>query len=231
MPSTPTQVVSTPQLPPAATDSGEEEIKVKDELTDAPLPTAWKKKSKSKAAAQPTCQSVHLHAKKVASGEGAMDRVTQSILGWHSDRAYDFSSLTELFADLSLDAEEAHVIKLEEATRPAVQQVGGDPKTLREVHSHSDWPKWKEVMDREINTLRKAGTWWTVLRLANKNVVDSKWVYCTKYKADRTVEKYKACVVTRGFTQVYGVDYMETYTPVAKLASLWTILALATHLG
>jgi hypothetical protein len=43
-----------PQLPPAATDSGEEEIEVKDELTDAPLPTTRKKKSKSKAAAQPT---------------------------------------------------------------------------------------------------------------------------------------------------------------------------------
>jgi hypothetical protein len=141
------------QPPPAATDSGEEEIEVEDELTDAPLPTAWKKKSKFKAATQPTCQSAHLCAKKVASREGVVDRVTQSILGWHSDRVYDSSLLTELFADLSLDAEEAHIVKLKEAARPAVQQVGGDPKTLREVHSHSDWLKWKEAMDQEIDTL------------------------------------------------------------------------------
>jgi hypothetical protein len=50
MPSTPAQVISMPQLPPAATDSGEEEIEVKEKLTDALLPTAQKKKSKSKAA-------------------------------------------------------------------------------------------------------------------------------------------------------------------------------------
>jgi hypothetical protein len=71
---------------------------------------------------------------------------------------YDSSSLTELFADLSLDVEEAHIIKLEEAAGPAVQQVGGDPKMLCEARSHSDWLKWKEVMDQEIDTLRKAGT-------------------------------------------------------------------------
>jgi hypothetical protein len=230
-PSTPTQVVSMPQPPPATTDSGEEEIEVGDKLTDAPPPTAQKKKSKSKAATQPTRQSARLRTKKVASGEGAVDGVTQSIPGWHSDRVYDSSSLTELFADLSLDVEEAHIIELEEATGPAVQQVGRDPKTLCEVRSHSDWPKWKEAIDREIDTLRKARTWWTVPCPANKNVVDSKWVYRTKYKADGNVEKYNARVVARGFTQVYGVDYMETYAPVAKLASLRTILALAVHLG
>jgi hypothetical protein len=50
-------------------------------------------------------------------------------------------------------------------------------------------------MDQEINTLQKARTWQTVPHLADKNIVDSKWVYRTKYKADGTVEKYKACVV------------------------------------
>ena len=157
--------------------------------------------------------------------------MTQSIPGWHSDRAYDSSSLTELFADLSLDVEEAHITELEEAAGAAVQEAGGDPKTLCEVRSRSDWPQWKAAMDREMDTLRKAGTWRTVLRPADKNVVDSKWVYRTKYKVDGTVEKYKARVVARGFTQVYRVDYMETYAPVAKLASLRTILALAVRLG
>ena len=112
-----------------------------------------------------------------------------------------------------------------------MQEAGRDPKTLHEAQSRSDWPQWKAAMDREMDTLRKAGTWQTVLRPADKNVVDSKWVYHTKYKADGTVKKYKACMVTRGFTQVYGVDYMETYAPVAKLASLRTILALAARLG
>src|SRR6266581_9746892 len=86
-------------------------------------------------------------------------------------------------------------------------------------------------MDCELSTLKQAGMWETVLHPKDKNVVDCKWVYWTKYKSDGAVDKHKARLVARGFTQVYGVDYLETYSPVAKLASLQTILALAARLG
>jgi hypothetical protein len=85
-------------------------------------------------------------------------------------------------------------------------------------------------MDHELTTLQQAGTWETVLRPTDKNVVDCKWVYRTKYSADGTIDKHKACLVVRGFTQVYGVDYLKTYSLVAKLASLQTILMLTTRL-
>src|SRR6266571_7011488 len=84
-------------------------------------------------------------------------------------------------------------------------------------------------MDRELATLEKAGTWSTVPRLPNKNVVGSKWVFRIKRKADGSVEKYKVQLVACGFTQVYGVNYFNTFSPVAKLASFRTILAIAAR--
>ena len=82
-------------------------------------------------------------------------------------------------------------------------------------------------MDKEIDALERAGTWETVPRPKDKNVVGCKWVCQTKYNVDGNIEKYKARMVAHGFSQVYGVDYLETYSPVAKLTSFHTILALA----
>ena len=111
----------------------------------------------------------------------------------------------------------------------AIQEVDSDPKTLAEARSRSDWHRWKEAMDREIATLEKAGTWETVLRPAGKNIVGSKWVFRIKRKADGSIDKYKARLVARGFTQIFGVDYFSTYSPVAKLTSFRAILAIAAR--
>jgi hypothetical protein len=120
---------------------------------------------------------------------------------------------------------------LEEAMAAAMQDAEGDPKSLKEARSRSDWPSWKDAMDREIETLEKAGTWKTVPRPPGKNVVGCKWVFRIKRKADSTVDKYKARLVARGFTQIHGVDYFNTYSPVARLASFRLILALAVRYG
>jgi len=112
----------------------------------------------------------------------------------------------------------------------AIMDVEADPRTLAEARSRSDWLRWKEAMDRELSTLEKAGTWCTVPRPSDKNIVGSKWVFRIKRKADGSVDKYKARLVARGFTQVYGVDYFVTFSPVAKLASFRLILAIAARL-
>ena len=65
-------------------------------------------------------------------------------------------------------------------------------------------------MDKEIATLDKSGTWSWVQQPPNKNIVGSKWVFRIKKKADGSVEKYKARLVARGFTQIFGVDYYDT---------------------
>jgi Reverse transcriptase (RNA-dependent DNA polymerase) len=73
-------------------------------------------------------------------------------------------------------------------------------------------------------TLEQARTWETVPRPQDKNIISSKWVYCIKRKADGSIEKYKACLVVRGFMQICGMDYYDTYSPIVKLGSICTIL-------
>ena len=62
----------------------------------------------------------------------------------------------------------------------------------------------------------------------NKSVVSSKWIYKIKHVVDGSIEKYKARFVARGFTQKEGIDYEETFAPVARYTSIRTIMALAS---
>ena len=110
-----------------------------------------------------------------------------------------------------------------------MEAEGLDPRTLEEAKARSDWPMWKEAMEKELEALRKASTWTVVERPPGKNIVGCKWVFRIKKNALGQIEKYKARLVARGFTQVYGVDYTETFAPVAKLSSLRTILAIAAR--
>jgi len=110
-----------------------------------------------------------------------------------------------------------------------IQETEGNPKTVQEAQSFSDWPKWKEAMDHKISLLKHAGTWTTVPCPHGKNVVRCKWEFRLKRKADSSIDKYKACLVTRGFTQIYGVDYYDTYSLVTWLVSFHFILAITMH--
>ena len=73
---------------------------------------------------------------------------------------------------------------------------------------------------------------WTLTPLpANKKPIGCKWVYKIKYKFDGSTERYKARLVVKGFTQKEGVDYNETFSPVAKMVSVKCLLAVAAIKG
>ena len=69
--------------------------------------------------------------------------------------------------------------------------------------------------------------WDVVPRPEGKSIVTSKWIYKIKHAADGSIEKYKARFMARGFSQKEGIDYEETFTPVAKYTSIISVLALA----
>ena len=68
----------------------------------------------------------------------------------------------------------------------------------------------------------------TVPKPENKSVVSSKWIYKIKHVGNGSIEKYKARFVARGFSQKEGIDYEETFAPIARYTSIRTIMALAS---
>ena len=70
--------------------------------------------------------------------------------------------------------------------------------------------------------------WDIVPKPENKSVVSSKWIYKIKHADDGSIEKYKARFVARGSSQKEGIDYEETFAPVARYTSIKTIMALAS---
>ena len=71
-----------------------------------------------------------------------------------------------------------------------------------------------------MNALRKNGIWEVIDLLREKKIVGCKWMFIVKCKADGSIERYKARLVVKGFTQTYGIDYQETFAPVAKINSI-----------
>jgi hypothetical protein len=83
----------------------------------------------------------------------------------------------------------------------------------------------------EYQSILKNDVWDIVLRPEGKSVVISKCVYKIKHAADGSVEKYKVRFVARGFSHVEGIDYEETFAPVARYTSIRTIIALVVSMG
>jgi hypothetical protein len=90
--------------------------------------------------------------------------------------------------------------------------------------------EWTDAMTEEYQSIMKNEVWEIVPRPKNKDVVSSRWLFKIKHAADGSIEKYKARFVARGFSQKEGIDYEETFTPVARYTSIRTIIALAAKM-
>ncbi|RVW64346.1 Retrovirus-related Pol polyprotein from transposon RE1 [Vitis vinifera] len=100
------------------------------------------------------------------------------------------------------------------------------PNTIQEAFKIS---KWKKAIQDEIDALEKNGTWTITDLPVGKRPVGCKWIFTIKYKVDGSVERFKARLVARGFTQSYEIDYQETFAPVAKLNTIRILLSLAVN--
>jgi hypothetical protein len=106
--------------------------------------------------------------------------------------------------------------------------IDSEPSSFEEA---SERQVWQDAMVEEYSSIMKNDVWDIVSRPEGKSVVSSKWIYKIKHAADGSVEKYKARFVARGFSQIEGVDYEETFAPVARYTSIRAVISIAAEMG
>ena len=82
-----------------------------------------------------------------------------------------------------------------------------------------------------MNALDDSGTWELTPLLKENKDTGCKWVYKIKDNADGSVNRYKACLVTKGYAQTYGIDFEETFSPIAKMATVRAMIAMVASKG
>lgn len=110
-----------------------------------------------------------------------------------------------------------------------VATIPTEPTTFKQAMEGPNSQQWKDAAFREFSALQKMETWKLVPLPPGHHTVSSKWVWKVKTKADGSIERYKARLVARGFTQQQGIDYEETFAPVARLSSIRMLLAIAAN--
>jgi len=106
----------------------------------------------------------------------------------------------------------------------ATSQVSPLPGDSRAALADANW---RAAMTEEFKALVDNGTWRLVPRPPRANVITGKWVFKHKYHADGSLARHKARWVVRGFSQRYGIDYDETFSPVVKPATIRAVLSIA----
>ena len=86
-------------------------------------------------------------------------------------------------------------------------------------------------MDAEIAALEATHTWTLTPLPPHKKAIGCKWVYRVKYRFDGSIKRYKARLIAKGFTQKEGLDYIETFNPIAKMVSVKCLLVVAAVKG
>ena len=107
-----------------------------------------------------------------------------------------------------------------------------EPLTVAEAQASEHAAEWRAAMDEEIANLNHFGCFQKVPRseaLKHGRLVKSKWIFKVKYNDDNTVQRFRARLVAKGFTQIPGSDFYETYSPVFSYTSLRTIFAVAAE--
>ena len=92
-------------------------------------------------------------------------------------------------------------------------------------------PEWCEAMNAETQALEANNTWIVTSLPPGKQPIRCKWVYEIKYKAYGTIERYKARLIAKGYTQQESLDYLETFSPVAKFTTIQCLLAIVAIKG
>lgn len=118
------------------------------------------------------------------------------------------------------------------AVKEAVLHYGSTviPYTYAEAMTSPEAEKWVEAMQEEYASLMENDTWILEDLPPGKRAIKCKWVFATKEGVDGQIIRYKARLVGKGFSQIEGIDYHETYSPVIRYNSIRMMIAIAAHL-
>lgn len=106
-----------------------------------------------------------------------------------------------------------------------------EPSSYQEVLKSSEKDKWIEAMNKELTSLEENQTWELTDLPKNRKALPCKWIFKIKRNPDGTVDKYKARLVAVGYNQRKGIDYNQTFSPVAKMSTIRTLLTIAATEG
>ena len=105
-----------------------------------------------------------------------------------------------------------------------------EPKSVEECRQRDDWPKWKDAIEAELNSLSKHEVFGLiVLTPDGVKPIGYKWVFVRKRDAKNKVVRYKARLVAQGFSKRPGIDYEETYSSVVDATTFRYLISLAIH--
>ena len=102
------------------------------------------------------------------------------------------------------------------------------PKKIDEALQYADWIN---LMHEGLHQFVRNDVWEMVTRPEGVNVICTKWIFKNKSDEHGTVVRNKSRLVAQGYTQVEGVDFDETFAPVARLKSIRILLAIACHMN
>ena len=92
-----------------------------------------------------------------------------------------------------------------------------------------DSVKWLEAMKSEIDSMYQNQVWHLVDTPEGIKPIGCKWIYKRKTDVEGNIQTYKARLVAKGYRKIQGIDYEETFSPVAMIKSIRILLALAAH--
>ncbi|KAJ9539453.1 hypothetical protein OSB04_032186, partial [Centaurea solstitialis] len=153
----------------------------------------------------------------------------QIVPSFESLQEVPISSYIDSSYDLQLYRPLPHTTKW---TRdPPLHQIIGDPNAPVQTRSATanEYPDWFMAMQEEINQFVRLKVWRLVPRPEEKSIIDTKWIFKNKKDEDNIVVRNKARLVAKGYRQQEGIDYYETFAPVARIKAIRMFLAYAAH--
>ncbi|KAJ8885817.1 hypothetical protein PR048_012022 [Dryococelus australis] len=183
------------------------------------------------------CRDVKFRPPKLCEPRNFVEVPSDDLAESTKDERLEESSDEDLIPEERVveDSEEGYRFRdRKQIKKPTSSQIFEQLYLLKEVPSNyqealqsDDASKWKEAIDEKINSLYQNRTWQLMNKPPNHRVVGNRWVYAVMYNSNNYVNMYKARLVAKGYSQHPGVNYFDTFSPVAHFETVRALLANA----